>query len=94
LRVEIESLDSRERLRLSCYYIQDLTLAEVGRLLGEHEATVSRKLARTRGRLRARIEERLRATHGLRDGEIDECFACAAGEWPFDLTAVLRSESG
>ena len=36
----IAALEPRDRLRLACYYGQDLTLAQIGRSLGEHEATV------------------------------------------------------
>src|SRR5262245_22772051 len=42
----IGELEPRDRLRLACYYAQDMTLAQIGRLVGEHEATVSRNLAR------------------------------------------------
>ena len=41
----IADLDPKDRLRLACYYAQGLTLAETGRVLKEHEATVSRQLA-------------------------------------------------
>ena len=43
-------------MRLGCCYTQELTLAETGRILGEHEATVSSKLARTRTRIREHVE--------------------------------------
>src|SRR5439155_2479493 len=46
LRRAIARLTARDRLRLAGYYVQSLTLAEVGRLMREHEATVSRQLAR------------------------------------------------
>ena len=42
----LASLEPRDRLRLAYYYSDERTLAEIGRLLGEHEATVSRKLER------------------------------------------------
>ncbi len=48
----LANLSDRDRLRLGCYYVQQLTLAETGRLLGEHEATASRHLARTRRAIR------------------------------------------
>ena len=54
-------LPDRDRLRLGCYYREDLTLAQTGRLLGEHEATVSRQLARTRKVIRAEVERHLRS---------------------------------
>lgn len=67
----VVALDSRDRLRLACYYAQDLTLAQTGRLLGEHEATCSRQLARTRKALRADVDRQLRAD-GLDDRTIAE----------------------
>ena len=50
-------LPPRERLRLGCYYAEGLTLAQTGRLLGEHESSVSRQLARTRKTIRREIEK-------------------------------------
>ena len=44
----IAALEPRDRLRLGCYYAQEMTLAQIGRLIGEHEASVSRHLARIR----------------------------------------------
>jgi RNA polymerase sigma-70 factor (ECF subfamily) len=93
LEQSLAALESRDRLRLSCYYVQDLTLAEIGRLVGEHEATVSRKLDRTRRRIRADVERALRIEHRLTEAEIRSCFEYAVGEWPFDLTGAL-SEKG
>src|SRR6202041_523295 len=53
-------LAPRDRLRLAYYYVDDLTLAQIGKLLGEHEATVSRKLERTRADLKLCVEAALR----------------------------------
>ena len=89
----VAALANRDRWRLGCYYQQQLTLAETGRLLAEHEATVSRQLARTRRALRADIEARLR-TAGLSGPEIAECFAAAVGEAsPVDLGAVFARKN-
>jgi len=89
----VSELPSRDRLRLACYYAQELTLAETGRLLGEHEASCSRHLARTRKTLRGEIERQLREQHALSAGEIADCFAASsqdAGE--LDLRQLLRIE--
>ena len=87
-------LDPRGRLRLACYYAQGLTLAQIGRTLGEHEATVSRQLARTRAALRADVERQLRDA-GLNDDAIAECFAAVAGDpGPLDLTDLLEPADG
>ena len=48
----IAALEPRDRLRLACYYGQQLTLAQTGAMLAEHEATVSRAVARTRREIR------------------------------------------
>ena len=84
------SLAPRDRLRLRCYYSQDLTLAETGKLLGEHEATVSRQLARTRRAIRDAVEHQLRAQARLSDAEIEECFETAiADPGALDLQELL-----
>src|SRR5262249_13814214 len=56
----VAGLTARDRLRLGCYYVQELTLAETGRLMNESEATSSRRLARSRASLRQDIERQLR----------------------------------
>ena len=77
LRDVLSDLAARDRLRLALYYAQELTLAQIGRLLGEHEATVSRQLAKARREIRTQVERHLR-TAGLDDGEIAACFEYAA----------------
>jgi RNA polymerase sigma-70 factor (ECF subfamily) len=72
LAAAIAALAPRDRLRLACYYAQDMTLAAIGRMLGEHEATVSRHLTRTRATLRSEITARLRQ-EGLDDRAVAEC---------------------
>lgn len=90
LAAAIGSLDPRDRLRLAYYYADDRTLAEIGRLLGEHEATASRKLERTRREVRAHVEASLRDGKKWSSAQVRACLECASGEWPFDLTARLR----
>ena len=87
----VAGLDERDRLRLGLYYAQGLTLAEAGRLLAEHEATVSRHLSRTRRRLREEIDRELREMAGLSRVQIAECLACAAADpGPIDLADVFK----
>jgi RNA polymerase sigma factor (sigma-70 family) len=76
LKTAIARLEPRDRLRLSCYYAQQLTLAQTGSLLKEHEATTSRQLARTRRIVREGVERELGA-RGLNDVQIARCFECA-----------------
>ena len=89
----VARLSPRDRLRLACYYAQELTLAQTGRMLGEHEATSSRQLARTRQAIRADVEMRLRTKAGLADAEIAQCFASVAEDaGTLDLSRLLDVE--
>jgi RNA polymerase sigma-70 factor, ECF subfamily len=95
LDAAIAALDARDRLRLRLYYGEDLTLSQIGRITGEHEATVSRKLERARRELRRRVEQFLRAEHGLSDAAVAECFAHAADAPELHLAQLLsRAEDG
>jgi len=82
----------RDRLRLACYYAQELTLAQIGRALGEHEATVSRHLTRTRRDIRASVEHELATRERMSDAQIAECFASVLGDpGSLDVADLLRS---
>jgi RNA polymerase sigma-70 factor (ECF subfamily) len=76
LQRALAELEPRERLRVRCYYAQEMTLAQTGKLLKEHEATTSRQLARTRQSLREAVETDLQS-QGLNDVQIARCFECA-----------------
>jgi RNA polymerase sigma factor (sigma-70 family) len=83
-------LTARDRLRLGCYYLQELTLAETGRIMKESEATASRQLARTRLAIRRDIERHLRDEARLSDDQIAACFASVADDpGPLDLKQVI-----
>jgi len=85
----IAGLEAKERLRLSLYYARDMTLKAIGRVLGESEATASRKLERTRRTLRQAVERRLRDDQRLTDAEIALCFDYARTDPAFDLARTL-----
>jgi RNA polymerase sigma factor (sigma-70 family) len=95
LESAIDALAPRDRLRLRLYYGEDLTLAQVGRITAESEATVSRKLDRARRELRRLVEQALRSEHGLAASAIAECFEAAADAPDLQLTRLLtRAEDG
>jgi len=86
----VSALTARDRLRLGCYYVQELTLAETGRVMNESEATASRALARSRKAIRHEIERQLRVEARLSDRQIAECFASVADDpGPLDLKQVI-----
>jgi RNA polymerase sigma-70 factor (ECF subfamily) len=86
----VATLNAQDRLRLGCYYAQGMTLAETGRLLSEHEATVSRQLARARRTIRADVERRL-GQAGLSAAEIERCVKDAT-EDPGSLDVAVLVE--
>ena len=99
LKQAISSLNLLDRTRLISYYLKDLTLAEIGKAMNEHEATVSRKLERVRQELKEKVIAILksgRATEngqasqpGLDDAQIRLCFEYATQAWPFDFSHLL-----
>ena len=99
LKQAISSLNLLDRTRLISYYLKDLTLAEIGKAMNEHEATVSRKLERVRQELKEKVVAILksgRATEngqasqpGLDDAQIRLCFEYATQAWPFDFSHLL-----
>ena len=102
LSVALGSLTARDRMILACYYVDRLSLAEIGRLLREHESTVSRQLERIRCALRESVKQMLRSEIPASDGQPSESpldaaqveltFEYALDDWPFDLSKAL-SES-
>jgi RNA polymerase sigma factor (sigma-70 family) len=76
----VARLTPKDRLRLGYYYADDLTLAQIGRALKEHEATVSRNLARARRDIRRDVERQLRDQEHMSPGQIDECFAAVVDD--------------
>lgn len=107
LKQAISSLDPLDRTRLISYYLKDLTLADIGKAMNEHEATVSRKLERIRQELRERVVTILKsgcsannnpharpgseAHPGLDDSQIQVCFEYATETWPFDFSHLLEA---
>jgi len=91
----ISALEPRDRLRLRCYYTQELTLAAIGKMYGEHEATASRQLARVRKDLRQAVEARMREAHGYGADSLRECLQLVmtdAGD--LDLGTLLARTPG
>jgi len=85
-----QALAPGERLLLSLYYVQELTLAQIARLQGVHEATISRQIERLRRELRQNIERALLSgSAALSAAEVDLCFSYALEDWAFDLGAML-----
>ncbi len=88
----LRDLRASEKLLLSYAYVQQLTLKQIGRLRGEHEATVSRHLAALRKKLKKRIEGYLRKVKKLSSFEVDRCLDFAVRGVGVDLNRILKPE--
>jgi RNA polymerase sigma-70 factor (ECF subfamily) len=85
-------LEPGARLRLAYYYVHGLTLAEAGRLFGEHEATASRKLEKARQALGALIDGAL-AARGLHRRDVESWGEVARRAWDAALADALGVEA-
>jgi RNA polymerase sigma-70 factor (ECF subfamily) len=86
----VARLDPRDRLRLASYYVQGLTLSQIGRLLRESEASASRHLARIRREIRADVERQLREESRMNDDQIAACFSSIVDDpGPLDMKQVI-----
>ena len=99
LEAALKNLDGQDAERLRMYYAEEKKLAEIGRVLGEHESSVSRHLEKVRRDLRGAVEEILRSgagsvngeakMAGLSEAEIALCFEYAAEYAPIDLDRLF-----
>ena len=99
LTAALAALAPRERLILACYYVDQLTLAEIGRMLREHESTVSRQLERLRRALHDSVTATLQSPSPAVNGrpaevaldaaQVELAFEYALEDWPFDLSRAL-----
>ena len=71
---ELAALDGNERFLLASYYLDHRTLAEIAKLQGVHESTISRKLERITVGARKRIRKRMMDA-GMSARQADEAMA-------------------
>ncbi len=85
LGMTLGSLAAEDRFLLSAWFLDRRTLLEISRILGVHEATVSRRLQRLTGRLHDGLLANLQAS-GLSRAAAEEAMATD----PRDLDVNLR----
>ena len=86
-------LETKDRLRMELYYARQMTLAEIGRKLAEHESSVSRNLERVRRELRSAVEQQLREEANLSEAECALCLEYAAEEAPIDFRKMFPEKN-
>ncbi len=88
----LAELGHEERFLLASYYLDQRTLADIGRQTGVHESTVSRKLDRLTGTLRKRVRRRLQSA-GVAPRRCDELLQeLDVRDIDVDVTANLKQE--
>jgi RNA polymerase sigma-70 factor (ECF subfamily) len=88
----LRTLNSEDRFLVASYYLDRRRLAEIGRQLGMHESTISRKLDRATERLRKQVKQILQAD-GLSPGECDDWMAeLDVRDLNVDVEGKLRQE--
>ena len=87
-------LSGEERLILASYYLDGRTLAEIARMIGVHESTISRRLEKITLSLRKRMVRELRRS-GMRAREIDEALQTDVRDLTVDIRGkLLQGKSG
>jgi RNA polymerase sigma-70 factor (ECF subfamily) len=93
-KVELAALEVEERFVLLSYFIDRHTLAEIAKVMGVHESTISRKLERVTTGLRKRIRKRL-IDGGMSARQADEALQDAdVRDLNLNLSETLGQERG
>ncbi len=85
-------LSAEERYVLAAYYLDGRTLAEIGKTLGVHESTISRKVERTAKAVRKAIVDGLRR-RGLSERQAEEALESDVRDLRVDVRARLAQET-
>ena len=89
----LSELSPEDRFTLASYYLDGRTLAEIARMLGLHESSVSRRLDRLSSGLRKRILAGLRV-QGLSHAQATEALETDVRDLQLNLRSRLMQDSG
>jgi RNA polymerase sigma-70 factor (ECF subfamily) len=88
----LAGLDAEDRFVLAAYYLDDRTLAEIARMLGRHESSISRRLDKIVGALEKKIRELL-LDRGLSPRQVQEMMQADVRDLSADVRAKLTQDS-
>lgn len=88
----LSMLSAENRMVLSAYYLDERTLAEIARMLGVHESTISRKLDKLAKSLRKQIIACL-TRRGLSRRQAEEAMELDVRDLQVDIRRSLAQES-
>jgi RNA polymerase sigma-70 factor (ECF subfamily) len=84
-------LGGEDRLLLSAYYLDGRTLAEIARMVGVHESTISRKLDKLAKSLRKQIINAL-TSRGMSRRQAEEALEADVRDFQIDIRRNLTQE--
>jgi len=82
-------LSDEDRLVLASYYLDDRTLTEIGRVVGVHESTISRRLEKLLKTLRKQVLAGL-VSRGMNRGQAEEALEADVRYLQVDVTRKLQ----
>jgi RNA polymerase sigma-70 factor, ECF subfamily len=85
-------LSGEDRMVLSAYYLDGRTLAEIARMLGVHESTISRKIDKLAKSLRKQIVASL-TRHGMSRRQAEETLDVDVRDLQIDIRRSLAQET-
>ena len=88
----LAQLSAEDRTVLSAYYLDGRTLAEIARMMGVHESTISRKLDKLAKSLRKRILAAL-TRRGMSRRQAEEALETDVRDLQLDIRRSLAQES-
>ncbi len=86
----VSGRDAEDRYLLAAYYLDGRTLLEIARVLGVHEATVSRRLRRAEKEIRKQILKHLQR-QGMSRRAAEEAMGAAARDLEVNLKKLLQN---
>lgn len=86
------ALDAEDRMVLAAYYLDGRTLAEIARMLGVHESTISRKLDKLTKTLRKKILAAM-VQRGMPRRQAEEALEVDVRDVQVDIRRSLAQES-
>ena len=88
----LASLESEDRMVLAAYYLDGRTLAEIARMLGVHESTISRKVDKLAKSLRKKIMANL-MQQGMTRRQAEEALEVDVRDLRVDIRRSLAQDS-
>ncbi len=88
----LAELHPEDRFVLASYFLDQRTLADIARVLGKHESSISRRLDKIAGGLGKRIRELL-LNQGLSSRQVEEMLQVDVRDLPVNVRASLMQDS-